>query len=1029
MGRQLGAAWSGWRSTGGVGSQDPEILPLGNSLAIVVLTASGTPFYGTFPAGDFGSTVSVNWTSTNQTFTSATGGSNGTDLFIASKDGTGTIWWYQQGQWIDSSIVAPGLVDAAESPSLVHAISTTYDLPMFSGAGQRSATVTTDCPGVEYAPVMCYYSSIEYMPPNQIFGVSGTLISPPYTPLYTNYTSNVMWRNGVSMGSTCGESVILKGGSAVERVPCNPQNNFSVSASDVYTLAGTHRSTYCDDPYLYWWCDDSRDSNGDDLHSYDSLGFVAAGATVSFNTFNNIPLDSDSNYTNATGPLISGGNGGITVNYTAKNPRSVSVSLSVPYSAVKGRHQIAFPTTDKYNQPKVNAWFAIVVYDRTPVLTNVSPNWVIPGGQNTLMLTGTGFGDHPTVYVGGTAYQLGAPTQNQNGDDVIVFSATVPASYSGSTVPIYVQSNGAGGQPFFGAPQATGAPQGSPVGNTRDVPVIKLSLTPTDPSFVPVNSLNSWETCTPNTNCYTKYTATISPAGVTGTIRFQVLSTHFYGDSTNRCFLANGDTDVSCTDPINGSADYFFDPARQAAGLFQAPSTVVEDPMMGQWEQTIQTNPAVNSANVWVSSRDYGGYGSVTATATINGVTVSAQVNGQNLPAALPVDVNGDYIADAWEQQMQLPMIDPSADAEVNSNGAPPGDGFSGFEEYRGFVLIQANSCAPGCTLHERTNPLREQDVFVADPNGLFELYGFSLTNETPFVYHALSIDLASPLDTSTLDPKRGLTNLRRSYTNHQSEIFAIDLVIDNSLGTDSNGDPILAAAGTPNNDGFPVTLSVTGISATAMNRGYLFPVLMYQTLAHEVGHKFGLLHYRETRPVEPTLAGGTTQSALIANPGLLPTTRYAPCYLPICGLDYHSGGGNDTIHQKFWVWIQVDHSGGGARRQSEIAQPQSGDLAGISPSQNGGWAYDVLMSPNPQTDPQMIAQYTIQPNSMNPPQQLPTPPTQIDLWIQRNQIMDYTARLSSTTNSPGFWHFDPTLDKPFMVLCKTTPQASTCPP
>jgi hypothetical protein len=274
-----------------------------------------------------------------------------------------------------------------------------------------------------------------------------------------------------------------------------------------------------------------------------------------------------------------------------------------------------------------------------------------------------------------------------------------------------------------------------------------------------VNSLNPWEHCgtapaTAPTGCYQKYTATINPPNIQGTIAFTLNSTGFQGDATNRCFkAADGSTDPTCMDPINFQPDYIFDPSIQSPGVFSAPSAPVQGTPFG-WTQTIQTAQPGTSADVWVTSHDYGGYGNVVATATVDGYTITALVPQIQWPAAqIPIDANQDYIPDAQEQiYWGVPTIDPSADAEPNGNGAPAGDGFSAFEEYRGFVVVSAYSCAPGCTFRQRTNPISDQDVFIVDTTsssgsgGLYENFGSILSSSTPFVYHSLSLDLGNPI-------------------------------------------------------------------------------------------------------------------------------------------------------------------------------------------------------------------------------------------------------------------------------------------
>ena len=487
-------------------------------------------------------------------------------------------------------------------------------------------------------------------------------------------------------------------------------------------------------------------------------------------------------------------------------------------------------------------------------------------------------------------------------------------------------------------------------------------------------------------------------------------------------FDASGNTDVTCSNSINDAPDYFFDPARQPAGVFLPPAvpTLLSDSML--WYSAIRTSQPRNSVDVWISSRDYGGYGHLTASANVGGQTILATIGQSSFDhaARLPVDVNGDFIADRWAQSLGLTTLDPGADAEINLHGAPPGDGFSGFEEYRGFIVVsQPTACAPNCTAqtlalsHARTNPVTAQDVFVADPDSLFDNYGNILKDPmvTPFVYHSLSVVLANPID--TVSALGGFNVLRRGYTNHVSNVFAFPL-INGALAPDVFGN-----SGGNQNDGNAVTINATAIQLAAAAAGFSPSVLMAQTIAHEVGHKFRLEHYRETRLAAPGLLSGTNASVLQSSPQLLPSLNYAPCYLPPCGT---AGQGNffDPVNQKLYIWIQMSYpSGGGAKPQNRIAVPQTGDLQGrpevtmrLPPASQP--PYDGVLLPPTSLPANNIAQFTI-PGGAS----LPTPPVGIDLWIQRMKLMDWTARLEQAMNGLNKWQFDTQLDLPVMSLCR----------
>jgi hypothetical protein len=189
--------------------------------------------------------------------------------------------------------------------------------------------------------------------------------------------------------------------------------------------------------------------------TYDTLGFMAAGTTA---VFYNIPLGAFSDFRNAAPPNVyavgpgSLSGDGSSASYVQRLQDAVTVQVTVPYSAKKGLHQVTFPTTDKYGYAASNGWFSFVVYDRTPSIISVSPTSIPVGMETALTITGTGFGDRPTVFVGGVQYDNGTLSTDAQGREVVTVRVTLPSSSAGTTQQVSVRSNGSGGQPFSGAP-------------------------------------------------------------------------------------------------------------------------------------------------------------------------------------------------------------------------------------------------------------------------------------------------------------------------------------------------------------------------------------------------------------------------------------------------------------------------------------------------------------------------------------------------------------------------------------------------
>ena len=226
---------------------------------------------------------------------------------------------------------------------------------------------------------------------------------------------------------------------------------------------------------------------------------MPAGAAADFTA----PLDGFSNTAQAGGPTIVPNDRGVTAQYLARSTSSVSIRVTVPYTAGKGLHFIGFPAYDRFNQFHRNEKLSLVVYDDTPVITAVSPGSIAAATPTTLTISGSGFGDRPTVYVGGVAYSVSSFEHPAPGEDRVTVSVNVPGSLGGSSVSVYLVSNGAGGQAFFGRP--LGATQGSPTSNTRQVAVVGRPTISGSQGIWYLGTASVNDNCDPNSpvpNCY-----------------------------------------------------------------------------------------------------------------------------------------------------------------------------------------------------------------------------------------------------------------------------------------------------------------------------------------------------------------------------------------------------------------------------------------------------------------------------------------------------------------------------------------------
>jgi len=125
------------------------------------------------------------------------------------------------------------------------------------------------------------------------------------------------------------------------------------------------------------------------------------------------------------------------------------------------------------------------------------------------------------------------------------------------------------------------------------------------------------------------------------------------------------------------------------------------------------------SASVLIRPYDWGAYTRLRVTATTDdGETVPGHVKGDESKTelALPLDENGNHVADAWEKQKGV--YDKRLDAKWDGADDPkdqkcPGDGISLYEKYRGFKSKNVAEKIP-----ERLDP-KKKYVFVHDPDEL----------------------------------------------------------------------------------------------------------------------------------------------------------------------------------------------------------------------------------------------------------------------------------------------------------------------
>jgi len=274
----------------------------------------------------------------------------------------------------------------------------------------------------------------------------------------------------------------------------------------------------------------------------------------------------------------------------------------------------------------------------------------------------------------------------------------------------------------------------------------------------------------------------------------------------------------------------------------------------------VETTDTVAAAKLRVRSLDYGAWGRIKAEVYVDGRKHQCLSDDGKDNVTIPLDQDEDRIADKWESDHQVSELGTrdDRDGEPEDVGDPeePGDGFSNYEEYRGFLIKGRWS---------DTDP-RKKDLFVCDELG----FGLGFFHDLGLAAHLI--------DREEFDGQRYVNFNRGRETTLQSQDGQKGLLI---IKADLEGARygFAGQVGCPNVvDEIKIDLDLFWLSYLHRDKGYIppgateeltsnpppgkmeeasadFALRLKALIAHELGHGVNIMHHAFSDPCPQPLS------------------------------------------------------------------------------------------------------------------------------------------------------------------------------
>ena len=265
----------------------------------------------------------------------------------------------------------------------------------------------------------------------------------------------------------------------------------------------------------------------------------------------------------------------------------------------------------------------------------------------------------------------------------------------------------------------------------------------------------------------------------------------------------------------------------------------------GKWS-TLESAQPSNRAFVGITMMDFGAHGELRAYAAsgCGGGWVPVRIfpsydsTAGLLKIKIPEDKDGNFMADAFEKYRGLSVLD-DVDPEPKGDGTA-GDGFTAFEEYRGFVTQVGPTCDPVKVRHIRTDP-KVKDLFIraSDPllrDLVFPDFGVLTDLDVHTICPEHYVDDQTRIVNFTMhrNPGNGIRGARLTQERPQHGLYLVNQPAGGGLDGRSFG------FGPPRN----VTHVAVDIPKIRAAYGPRFEDFLRVITHHELGHAVGIRHH-----------------------------------------------------------------------------------------------------------------------------------------------------------------------------------------